>query len=141
MRRFLTGLLAALIASVAVAQASTVSDAMTISWTAPPTDAQNGNALAGSTNAITGYNIYVSTTTLTAVPTAPTATVGVSNGTVAATVSATLTETVGTNLFVYVTACNSSGCGALSVPGTYLVEPPAAVPGVPTNVTITVVIK
>lgn len=134
MRRILAGVLAALIASVAVAQ--TVNVSASVSWVAPVNDA-NGLPLAGSPNAVTSYNVYSSTVPLTAVPSgAPLAVVTAPSTTVSGSASAS----VGGTLYVYVTSCNASGCSGLSSPGTKLVTAPAAAPGTPTSVAITVTI-
>lgn len=135
MRRLIVGLLAALLASVVCAQTVTVS--ANGSWVAPTTDA-NGFPLAGSPNVITSYNVYASTTPLTAVPTGtPLATVTAPT----TTVTGSYTATVGQTLYMYVTACNVAGCSGLSPPGTKLVTIPGAPPGVPTSVTITITVK
>jgi len=120
--------------SVAEAQSSVEASA-NVSWT-PPLNDVNGNALAGSANAVTSYNVYASTTPLTAVPATPLATVTAP----ATTVSGSVPATVGATLYVYVTACNPLGCSGLSVAGTKVITAPAAPPGVPTNVTITLTI-
>jgi hypothetical protein len=128
------GLLAALLASATIAQSSVTASA-NVSWVAPTLDV-NGNLLAGSTNVVTSYNVYASTTPLTAVPATPLATVTAPT----TTVSGSAAATVGSTLYVYVTACNATGCSALSVAGTRLITAPGAAPGVPTNVVVTVTI-
>jgi hypothetical protein len=128
------GVLAALVASVSIAQSVNVS--ANVSWVAPVNDA-NGLPLAGSPNAVTSYNVYASTMPLTAVPTgAPLAVVTAPS----TAVSGSITAAVGDTVYVYVTSCNPSGCSGLSSPGTKLVTAPAALPGVPTSVTITVTV-
>lgn len=134
MKRVLLGVLAALIASVSVAQSVTASAA--VSWVAPVNDA-NGLPLAGSPNAVTSYNVYGSTTPLTAVPTGAPLAVVTAPSTSGTT---SMTAPVGSTLYLYVTACNAVGCSGLSAPGTKVVTAPAALPGVPTSVTITVTI-
>lgn len=127
--------LAAAFASVASAQSS-VNASASVSWTPPVNDA-NGNPLAGSANAVTSYNVYASTSPLTAVPTtAPLATV-TAPGT---SVSGSAPATVGSTLYVYVTSCNASGCSGLSVAGTKLITAPGAAPGLATNVTVTLIV-
>lgn len=124
------------VAAFGVAVAQSVSASAAVSWVAPVNDA-NGLPLAGSPNAVTSYNVYGSTTPLTAVPTtAPLAVVTApsTSGT------ASMTASVGSTLYLYVTACNAAGCSGLSNPGTKLVTAPPALPGVPTSVTITVTI-
>lgn len=131
----IAGLAVALAASTGWGQSS-VNASANISWAAPVNDV-NGNPLAGSANAVTSYNVYASMTPLTAVPTtAALATVTAP----ATTVSGSTTATVGSMLYVYVTACNINGCSLLSVAGTKVITAPAAPPGVPTNVTVTVTI-
>lgn len=133
--RILAGILAALLASVSFAQS--VNEGVGGSWVAPVNDA-NGIPLAGSPNAVTSYNVYASTTPLTAVPAGTPLAVVTAPAT---TVTSTLTATVGQTLYLYVTACNAAGCSDLSAPGTKVVTIPAAKPGVPTSVTITITVK
>lgn len=140
MRGIFAGLLLALISSLSVAQASSVTATAAIAWTAPTTDS-NGNPLSSNPqNALTGYNIYVSASPLTAIPATPTATVTASSTPLPTTASASVTATVGQTLYVYVTAVNTAGASKLSVPATYTVIAPNAPPGIPTSVTITVTI-
>lgn len=140
MRHLLAGLLLALISSLAVAQASPVTATATVAWNAPVTDS-GGNPLSSNPqNALTGYNIYVSTSLLTAVPATPTTTVTASSASLPTTASTAVTATVGQTLYVYVTAVNSTGQSKLSAPATYQVIAPNAPPGIPTSVTITVTI-
>lgn len=137
MRHFSVLIFAALGAVLAgSAFAQSVNVAAIVNWTAPVNDS-NGIPLStvGSPNAVTSYNVYVSSTPLTVVPTtAPLAVVTAP----ATTVSGTVSETVGSTVYIYVTACNSTGCSALSVAGTKQIMVPGASPGVPTNVTITI---
>ncbi len=118
-----------------VAFAQSVSASLSVSWTAPVNDA-NGLPLAGSTNAVTSYNVYASTAPLTSAPATPLATVTVP----ATTVTGSLLAPVGSTIYVYVQACNPTGCSALSSAATKVVTAPSATPGVPTNVILTVVI-
>lgn len=134
-RLFVLAVGLALVASVVEAQSGPVSASANISWT-PPVNDSNGNPLAGSANAVTSYNVYASTSPLTAVPATTLATVTAP----ATTVSGSVPATVGATLYVYVTSCNVNGCSGLSVAGTKVVTAPAAPPGVPTNVTITLTI-
>lgn len=124
----------AIIGSAALAQSVNV--AASVSWVAPVNDA-NGFSLAGSPNAVTSYNVYASTTPLTAVPSGTPLAVVTAPST---TVSGAITANIGDTVYVYVTSCNASGCSGLSSPGTKLVQAPGASPGVPTSVTITVTI-
>jgi hypothetical protein len=134
-RRLLLCLLA-LVASCAIAQTTPVSAALTISWT-PPTTAGSGTQPVTGVNALTGYDIYVSTTPLTATPATPTATLTTSGGTSSKT---TFNALVGQTLYVYVTAVDSSGQSLLSAPATYVVPAQGFAPDSPTQVSITVVI-
>ncbi|HEY6927439.1 MAG TPA: hypothetical protein VI653_28450 [Steroidobacteraceae bacterium] len=139
MRRVLMmgSILAVLAASVTLAQSPpSVSVSAAISWVAPVNDA-NHLPLAGSPNAVTSYNVYGSTTPLTAVPSgAPLAVVSAPSTTVTGSISAH----VGDTLYVYVTACDTTGCSGLSDAGTKVVTTPSAAPGVPTKVTITLTV-
>ena len=137
MKMFARAFLAALLASVAtvvVAQVS-LTASVAVNWTAPVNDA-NGIPLAGGPNAVTGYNVYLSTTPLTATPATPTASVAAT----ATTVSGTISAHVGDTVYAYVAACDATGCSVLSTPGTKLVVQPGAAPGVPTTVTVTITI-
>ena len=130
-------MLAALLASVTmvvVAQVSLTASAA-VNWVAPVNDV-NGIPLAGGPNALTGYNVYLSTAPLTATPATSTASVAAT----ATTVSGSISAHVGDTVYAYVTACNASGCSGLSTPGTKVVVQPGAAPGVPTTVTVTVTI-
>lgn len=122
------------VATFAVAQVSLTASAAT-NWAAPVNDA-NGIPLAGGPNVVTGYNIYLSTTPLTATPATPTASVAAT----ATTVSGTISAHVGDTVYAYVTACNTTGCSSLSAPGTKVVIQPGAAPGVPTTVTVAITI-
>jgi Rieske Fe-S protein len=136
---FAVTLLLALTASWAIGAyaATSVNASANTAWTGPVNDA-NGIPLAGSPNAVTSYKVYASTSPLSAVPaTAPLATVTAPN----TTTTGSVTANVGDTLYVYVTACNATGCSGLSVPGTKLVQAPGAAPGVPTSVTLTVTIS
>lgn len=138
MNRFLMGLLASLIASVSVAQAAapTVSASLAVTWTAPTTGSNGTIPLTGA-NAITSYEVFASTAPLTAVPSsAPLATVAPG----ATTASGTLTVASGSTLYVYVVACDSTGCSGLSPAATKTVPYPNTVPDVPTTVTVTITI-
>jgi hypothetical protein len=115
---------------------TTETASLTIKWTAPTTDS-NGNPLAGSVNAVTSYKVYLSTTTLSGVPTVPVFATATATGT---SVTGSESVQVGQTLYAYVTACNATGCSALSAPGTYVAQAPAASPGIPTIVTVTVTI-
>lgn len=127
----------ALLVSVALAFAqTTVPASAAVSWVAPVNDL-NGVPLAGSPNAVTSYNVYLSATPLTATPTGtPTAVVTAPS----TTVMSSMQIANGATLYAYVTACNANGCSVLSTPGSKVVSIPAVVPGVPTTVTVTVTI-
>lgn len=138
MKRILMGLLAALVASVSVAQAAppSVSASLNIIWTAPTTGSNGAIPLTGA-NAVTSYEVFASTTPLTAVPTgAPLATVAAG----ITTATGTLTVTAGSTLNVYVVACNVTGCSGLSSVATKTVPFPNTVPDVPTSVSVTITI-
>jgi hypothetical protein len=137
MRRLMMGFAVALIAAfvIPLAVAQSVAASLAVSWIAPVNDI-NGLPLAGSPNAVTSYQVYASTSVLTAVPASALATVTAPT----TTVSGTFTAAVGQTIYVYVTACNATGCSGLSAPGTKVVTIPSADPGVPTVVTLTVTI-
>lgn len=136
-RIILVAFAACLLGAVVGAVAQSVSATANGSWVAPVNDA-NGFPLAGSPNAVTSYNVYASTTPLSAVPsTAPIAVVTAP----ATSVSGTVTVNVGDTLYLYVTACNGAGCSGLSNPGTKLVTAPGAPPGVPTSVSFSIAIS
>lgn len=139
MKRIFAGVLLALISSLSLAQ-SPVTATAAIAWMAPANDS-NGNPLSSNLqNTLTGYNVYVSTSPLTAAPATPTTTVTASSSGTATTATASATAAVGQTLYVYVTAVNAAGQSKLSAPATYTVIAPSAVPGVPTSVVITVTI-
>ena len=120
------------------AYAQTVSVSSTVNWTPPTTDS-NGVPLTtpGDPNIITGYNIYESTSPLTATPSAPTTTAAV--GATSAVVS-TPSAAPGSTLYFYVTACDSTGCSALSTAASKVVTVPGAAPSSPSNVTVTLTV-
>lgn len=135
MRRLIVGLALALISAVSVAQV-TLQASANIAWVAPVNDS-NGIPLAGSPNAVVGYNVFASTTPLTSVPTtSPLASVQAP----ATTVTGSIQAHVGDTLYVYVTACSATGCSGLSAAGTTAITIPGAAPGVPTSVTVKVTI-
>lgn len=127
--------LLALTASSAFAQTVPVSAALTISWT-PPTTGGGGTQPLTGVNVLTGYDVYVSTTPLTATPATPTTTIS----TTGATTKTTFSALVGQTLYVYVTAVDSSGQSLLSTPATYVVPAQGFAPDSPTQVSVTVVI-
>ena len=140
MKSIFAGVLLALISSLSLAQASSVTATAAIAWMAPTMDS-NGNPLTSNPqNTLTGYNVYVSTSPLTVVPATPTTTVTASSSGTATTATASVTATVGQTLYVYITAVNAAGQSKLSIPATYTVIAPNAPPGVPTSVVITVTI-
>lgn len=136
--RILLGLLAALIASVSTAQAAapSVSASLNVAWTASTTGSNGTIPLTGA-NAVTSYEVFASSTPLTAVPTGtPLATVAAG----ATTATGTLTVASGSTLYVYVVACDTTGCSGLSAAATKTVPYPNTVPDIPTNVTVTLTI-
>ena len=106
---------------------------ISVSWVAPATttSASGAQPLTG-VNALTTYNIYAATSPITIPPATPTITAAPGQTTAGGTVSALPGQTV----YVYVTACDSAGCSALSPVGTKVVPTIAAVPDSPTGVTI-----
>lgn len=139
MKRIFAGILLTLISSLSFAQ-SPVTATAAIAWMAPTADS-NGNPLTSNPqNVLTGYDIYVSTSPLTAPLATPTTTVTASSSGTATTTTASVTAAVGQTLYVYVTAVNAAGQSKLSAPATYTVIAPSAPPGVPTSVVITVTI-
>jgi hypothetical protein len=125
------GLLAA--AAAASAQVSPESVFLSIAWS-PPTTGGAGTVPLTGVNAINGFNIYTSTVALTAVPAAPSATATATQTTAGANVMAS----VGQTIYVYVTACDSTGCSGLSAPATYVWTGQPAAPDSPTAVKIVV---
>lgn len=123
-----TAALSLALSGFAVGQSTAVNVSANVSWTAPPVN-------AAGTNAPTSYNVYASTSPLTATPATPLATV--TAPTTSYSTTASVNAVLGSTLYVYVTACNSAGCSALSAPGTKVITLPATLPGVPTNITIT----
>lgn len=139
MRCILMGVLLALISSLSAAHASPVTATAAVAWIAPVNDS-NGNPLSSNPqNALTGYNIYVSSTQLTDTPAPDLKVAAVPQSATSATTS--VSATVGQTLYVYVTAVNAAGQSKLSAPATYVVVAPNATPGIPTNVTIMVTIS
>ncbi len=105
----------------------------TVSWTAPTT-AVDGTALT-SAQAITSYQVWVATATISATTTAaPTATI---TGTATSTTQ-TITAAPGALIYARVKACNSAGCSDMSTEVSKAI--PVNVPNPPTNLTITLVI-
>lgn len=105
----------------------------TINWSAPAT-ATDGSPLTGA-QAITSYQVWVSTVTIPANTTAtPTATI---TGT-ATTTTQSITVLPGGTIFARVKACNSAGCSDFSAEASKAL--PVTTPNPPTNVTVTLVI-
>jgi hypothetical protein len=128
--------LLALIPFLAEAQALTPSSiALTIAWTAPTTGGGGTEPLTGI-NALTQYNVYASTTALTTMPSMPTATSPANALTATGSISASPGQTV----YVYVTACDQTGCSPFATAGTatYVIPVIPAIPDPPAKVTITV---
>lgn len=118
---------------VNIAQAQTAQRTVNISWTLP-TSAADGTPLTG-TQALTKVQVFLSTAsipdTTTMVPTAE-----LTSGSATTTVQ-NFSVPVGGTLYARIKTCNVQGCSPLSTEAT---KPfPPAVPGVPTNVQITVV--
>jgi hypothetical protein len=104
---------------------------ITVNWTAPTT-AIDGSALTGP-QALTSYQVWVSTSTIPTSTTAPaTATL---TGSVTTTTQ-TITAAPGATLYVRLKACNSGGCSDFSAEASKVL--PVSAPGVPTTITITV---
>lgn len=137
MRRMFAGLLLTLISSLCVAQAATATATAqaAVSWTAPTTGSAGTVPLVG-TDALTSYNVYLSTAPLTAVPATPTVTVGGA----ATGATGSITVVSGQTVYAYVTACNAQGCSSLSAAGTAVAQLPAVSPDPPTNVTIQITV-
>lgn len=121
------------VASVASAQAAPQSVFLSIAWT-PPTTGSGGTVPLTGVNALTGFNIYTSTAALTAVPAVTSATATATQTTAGANVMAS----VGQTIYVYVTACDSTGCSGLSTPATYVWTGQAGAPDSPTAVKIVI---
>jgi predicted phage tail protein len=143
MKRILTGAVAlfglCIVASFAMAQ--TVPGKADLSWPAVTMGCTIGvtpcdNAPLSGASAITGYEIYVSTSAIPDSSTAaPVATVTGS----AVTFAYTTTVTNGQTLYFRVKAVNAFGKSAFSVQESKLIVVPV-LPGVPTSVTITLTI-
>lgn len=111
-------------------EARAATPSVTINWTAP-TVAADGTALTGA-QAITGYQVWVSTTSIPDnVTGTPTATI---TGT-ATTITQSVAASPGDTIFARVKACNVQGCSVLTNQVSKAL--PISVPGPPTNVTIT----
>lgn len=105
----------------------------TINWTSP-VSATDGSPLTGA-QAITSYQVWVSTATIPTVTTmAPTVTI---TGT-ATTTTQSITVLPGGTIYARVKACNSAGCSDFSAEASKAL--PVTVPNPPTNVTVTLVI-
>jgi len=103
----------------------------TINWTAPAV-AVDGSALTGQ-QAITSYQVWVSTSSIPATSTAtPTATI---TGT-ATTTTQTIGVSPGGTIYARVKACNAAGCSDFSAESSKTL--PLSPPGVPTTVTVTI---
>ncbi len=104
---------------------------VTVGW-ALPTTATDGTALTGA-QALTSVQVFLATSA-NANMTTPTATLTATSTTTTQTFSASPGQTI----YARVKACNSAGCSAYSAE---VAKPvPVTVPGVPTSVTITLVI-
>lgn len=110
-------------------EARAANPSVTINWTAP-TLATDGTALTGA-QAITSYQVWVSTAAIPDnITAAPTATV--TSGT---TTTQSITANPGDTIFARVRACNAGGCSVLATQASKVL--PIATPNPPTNVTIT----
>lgn len=103
----------------------------TISWTAPTT-AVDGSPLTGA-QAITSYQVWVSTSSIPTTTTTPPTTTVTSGAT---TTTQTIAVAAGGSVFARVKACNGVLCSDFSAQATATV--PVSPPGVPTSVTITI---
>jgi hypothetical protein len=108
---------------------------ISVAWTAPTTttSASGAQPLTG-VNALTTYKVYASTSPIATAPASPTFTATPGQTTAGGNVAALPGQTV----YVYVTACDSAGCSALSPVGTKTVPGVAAIPDPPTGVQIMV---
>lgn len=128
MKKLILALIALLVPTLASAATTT------ISWTAPTT-ATDSTPLTGA-QAITSYQVWVSTSSIPANTTAnPTATI---TGT-ATTTTQTITASPGATIYARVKACNAAGCSDFSAEATKVL--PISQPNPPTNVTVTVSIQ
>lgn len=127
MRKFLAILFLALLPGLASAAS------ITVNWTLPLT-AVDGTPLTGE-QALTSVQVFLSTATIADSSTAaPTATLTAT----ASTTTQTVTAAPGQTIYARIKACNSGGCSVFSNQAAKIV--PVSVPGVPTNVTITLTI-
>lgn len=103
----------------------------TVAWSAPTT-ASDGSPLTGQ-QAITSYQVWVSTVSISSTTTAPpTATI---TGTTTTTTQS-ITANPGATIYTRVKACNAAGCSDFSAEASKAL--PVTVPGIPTTVTVTV---
>ena len=132
MKRFAALIAGLALAFVAPAFAFTATDA--VSWTLPTTDV-SGTPLAGTPNVLTGIKVYRSLAPLSdPVTIAPVTSLAAS----ATSYTDTFTLSNGDTVYYYVVASNASGDSVLSAPASYTVNIPAAKPGAPVSVTLTV---
>jgi len=130
--RKLFALVALLVALVpGVASAGTVR----VSWVNPTTTTAGG-PLTGA-DALTKFQFYIGTTPLTTLPATPTTEVLAVSP---LQTTYTFTAASGDTVYVRMTACNAAGCSAASNQASATVPFPAAAPGTPQTVTITVTI-
>lgn len=105
-----------------------------VSWTLPLT-ATDGTPLTGS-QVLTSVQVFLATSPILDTSTAaPTVTLTAA----AQTTTQTITAAPGATIYARVKACNSAGCSVFSTQASKVV--PVAVPGVPTNVTVTLNIE
>jgi len=103
----------------------------TINWVAPAT-AVDGSALTGA-QALTNYQVWVSTSSIASTTTAPPTATLTSTST---TTTQTIAASAGSKIYARVKACNGLLCSDFSAEATATV--PVSAPGIPTSVTITI---
>ncbi len=127
MKKFL---LAALLLLPGLASAANI----TVSWVLP-TQATDGTPLTGA-QALSSVQVFLALAPIADNSTAaPTATLTAT----ATTTNQVITASAGQTIYARIKVCNSGGCSVFSNQASKLV--PVAVPGVPTNVTITLVLE
>jgi hypothetical protein len=121
--------------SVAGAQTSTpatVPASATLGWVLPTVGSDSVTPLTGG-EALTGVNIYVSTS---AIPDAPTGPATITLSAASTTTAYSATVAVGSTLHFRLAACNAFGCSALTPEVTKVVT--GSTPGIPTSVTVSI---
>lgn len=136
-RSLLAALLLIAVGPAALAQTAQPSANLTISWTHPTVNTDGSPIPATGAAALVKTQVWITASaTPPAAGVAPTAEV-TPLGT--ATVQ-TVVADYGAKLFVFLKDCNTVNCGVFSVPVSKDM-PPAPTPGVPTSVTLTIVLK